>query len=71
MADEHDFTQIFHLYQRNDVLHVQREVDPGPREMRAVAETGKRGRVHIVARAPQRRRYEAPAPSAMPAAMHE
>ena len=69
MADEDDVAQIFHLEERDDVGDMGVEVDVRPRQVRAFAEAGERRGENLVSL--QQGTDEAPAPAAVPGAVHE
>ena len=54
-----------------EILDVQLQVDLGPRQVRALAEPGQRGRVDLAAGVTQQPGHLGPAPAAVPGAVNE
>jgi hypothetical protein len=71
VANEDDVQQVFHLKERGDVLDMGVEFDVRPGEMLALAQAGERRGEYLVPGAAQERPDEAPAPAAVPGAVHQ
>jgi hypothetical protein len=71
MADQHEVPQLLVFDHAEHIGDVQGEVDAGPKQMRALAETGERRRKDGVSPGAQPVGDATPGPAAMPGAVHE
>ena len=71
VTDQHEVVEAFELDQADDVRDMGRQPDPGPEQMRAVGQAGKRRREDAVSGRGQQARDARPAPAAMPGAVHQ
>lgn len=71
VADQHDAIEILPFDLARDIVDLGAEVDGIARQVRALADSGKRGRHDIVAAGREPVGYASPAPAPMPGAMDQ